>query len=81
MGRVYSILGGSDCVIRGPDTSRSLHVAVLTLLPVPHADGLAAADLFLQLKDSIEQSLCRRRAARYIDIHRNNPVTATHHCV
>lgn len=51
------------------------------LLPVPHADGLAAADLFLQLKDSIEQSLCRRRAARYIDIHRNNPVTATHHCV
>lgn len=51
------------------------------LFPVPHADGLAAADLFLQLKDSIEESLCRRRAARYIYIHRYNPVTATHHRV
>ena len=42
---------------------------------------MAASNLFLQLQDTIEQSLRSRRTAWYIDIHWNDPVTATNYWI
>src|SRR5687768_3687666 len=38
-----------------------------------------AADLPLQLHDAVEQGLGRRRAARNVDVDRNDAVAAAHH--
>src|SRR5688572_1966397 len=38
-----------------------------------------AADLPLQLHDSVEQGLRRRRAARHVDVDRDDAVAAAHH--
>ena len=42
---------------------------------------MAASNLFLQLQDTIEQSLSSRRTPWYIDIHWNDPVTATNYWI
>ena len=57
------------------------YAQVLTSLPVPHANGMTASNFFLQLQDTIEQSLSSRRTAWYIDIHWNDPVTATNYWI
>src|SRR5436309_5705425 len=44
-------------------------------------DGVGALDLVLQLDDSVEQRLRRRRAARNVYVHRHDAVASAHHRV
>ena len=51
------------------------------LFPIPHPRRLRMSNLLLQLKDTIQQRLRRRRTPRHINIHRNNPINTPHHTI
>ena len=49
---------------------------VFLLPPVPHTSNLGVAHLPLQLENTIHQRLTGRRAARHVNVHGDNTITA-----
>lgn len=52
-----------------------------SLFSVPHLDRLLSCDLLLELQNPVQQCLCRWRAPRHVNVHRDDPVAATDHCI
>ena len=81
LAHVYTIAGASDsyqCLGGGGGGGDAwLH----PLLPVPHLHSLGSADLLLQLKETVQQSLGSRGTSRDIDVYGHYPVTATHNSI
>lgn len=94
---VYSRRGRASCVdvantdvqvlilcagIEPNDTEKASHSnASSALLTVPEHHLARAADLALELHDAVQQRLGAGRAARHIQVDRDNAVAATHHTV
>lgn len=64
---------------KSPATNQ-LHLHI-PLLPVPHPRNLGHPHLPLQLENTVHERLTRRRAPRHVDIHRHDPIAASHHAV
>lgn len=58
-----------------------LHQHLAELFPVPHPCDLRPTHLFLQLKNTVENSFGGRRASWDVDVNRNDSVDASNHTI
>src|SRR6516225_2798451 len=67
------------CAVTYPPSSCS--ASVISMLRSLAGDRACSADLLLQLQNAVHQRLCRRRAARDIDVHGHDAVASADHGV